>query len=469
MVNILIIDDEISMLKGLEYNLQDEPGFQVYTASCLEKAIDIMEREEFDLVICDLMLPKIEDGLEVMRIAKNQIYNPSLLAMTAFDTAENAMEAMNAGADDFVAKGFHAGELVIRIKNMLDKRRYLEKIAFENRILKESLKKQYNDFKIVGNSEATQNLIKKIRKIADDGNSTCLIYGESGTGKDLVARTIHLLSKRNQAPFVPINCAAIPENLIESELFGHEKGSFTGAINTQQGKFEQARDGVIFLDEISELSKNMQVRLLRILEERSFYRIGGKKVINVDVMVLAATNVDLFELVKKNKFREDLYYRLNVININTPPLRERKEDIPDLALFFIEKLNKERNKNIKISKPAINLLKDCSFRGNVRELRNIIEDAFVFCSGNSIELQNLKILKGQHRNDSEENESFINENYSNYLDLPYHDSILEFEKSYFKRLLYNNMWNLTKSAEKAKISREWLSKKIKNIGLRKQM
>lgn len=467
MPNILIVDDEISMLKGIEYNLQDVPGFQVYTAPDVEQATEIIEKEELDLVISDLMLPKIENGLEVMRVANAQSYNPSVLAMTAFDTAENAVEAMNAGADDFISKGFNSDELVVRINNLLEKRRYLEKIAFENKILKDSLKQQYNDFKIVGQSEVTQNLIKKIRKIAEDGNSTCLIYGESGTGKDLIARTIHILSKRNHSPFVPINCAAIPENLIESELFGHERGSFTGAINTQHGKFEQASDGIIFLDEISELSKKMQVRLLRVLEERCFYRIGGKKIINIDVMVLAATNVDLFELVKNNKFREDLYYRLNVINIYASPLRERTEDIAELANFFVEKLNKDRNKNIKISKLVLNILKDYSFRGNVRELRNIIEDAFVFCSGNVIEPRNLTLLQNKYDIDSVLDKNNGNDNSPDYLDLPYHNSLAVFEKSYFRRLLSQNLWNLTKSAEKAQISREWLSKKIKNVGLKK--
>jgi DNA-binding NtrC family response regulator len=467
MPNILIVDDEISMLKGIEFNLQDQPGYQVYISSEKESAIEIIEDEDLDLVISDLMLPRIEHGLEVIRVAKLQSYNPSVLAMTAFDTAENAIEAMNAGADDFISKGFNVDELVVRINNLIDKRKYLEKIAFENKILKDSLKQQYNDFRIVGQSEVTQNLIKKIRKIAEDGNSTCLIYGESGTGKDLIARTIHMLSKRNLAPFVPINCAAIPENLIESELFGHEKGSFTGAINTQHGKFEQAQDGVIFLDEISELSKKMQVRLLRVLEERSFYRIGGKKLIEIDVMVLAATNIDLIEMVKKNKFREDLFYRLNVINIYAPPLRERKEDIAELSNFFIEKLNNDRNKKIKISKQTLNILKDYSFRGNIRELRNIIEDAFVFCTGNTIEPKNLTLLQNRFGMDINSDEDTEKNNLPEYFDLPYHSSLIEFEKSYFKRLLDKNLWNLTKSAEKAKISREWLSKKIKNIGLKK--
>jgi DNA-binding NtrC family response regulator len=469
MPNILIVDDEISMLKGIEYILQNVPGFKNFTAPNLDQAIEIMEKEDLDLVISELMLPKIEEGLEVIRKAKSHSYNPSLLIMTAFDTAENAIEAMKAGADDFISKGFSADELIVRINNILEKRRYLEKIAFENKILKDSLKQQYNDFKIVGQSKGTQDLIKKIKKIADDGNSTCLIHGESGTGKDLIARTIHLLSKRNLAPFVPINCAAIPDNLIESELFGHEKGAFTGAINTQHGKFEQATNGIIFLDEISELSKKMQVRLLRVLEERSFYRIGGKKLINIDVMVLAATNVDLFKMVKKNKFREDLYYRLNVINIYTPPLRERKEDIAELAIFFIEKLNQERNKNIKISKQALNILKDYSFRGNVRELRNIIEDAFVFCTENVIEPCNLTLIQNKYEIEADLNDNIANDNSPIYIDQPYHNSLVEFEKSYFEKLLRHNYWNLTKAAEKAQISREWLSKKIKSVGLKKKM
>jgi DNA-binding NtrC family response regulator len=467
MRNILIVDDEVSMLKGLEFNLQDFPGYSVFTASTLDEAIEKIENEELDLVISDLMLPKMEDGLEVIRFAKTKIYNPSVLAMTAFDTAENAMLAMGAGADDFISKGFAVDELVVRMNNLVDKKRYFEKIAFENKILKESLRKQYNDFKIVGQSDATKKLIKKIRKIADDANTTCLIYGESGTGKELVARSIHLMSKRNHAPFVPINCAAIPENLIESELFGHEKGSFTGAINIQQGKFELAHDGIIFLDEISELSKKMQVRLLRVLEDRSFYRIGGKKLINVDVMVLTATNVDLLEMVKTKKFREDLYYRLNVTNIFTPPLRDRKEDIPELAKFFIEKLNKERNKNIKLASKTLNLLKDYTFRGNVRELRNILEDAFVFCNGKTIEPGNLSLIQSNFENNTAIEENFPFSISPSILNLPYYSSLQEFEKNYFTNLLNQNMWNFTKAAERAQISREWLSKKIKSIGLRK--
>jgi len=467
MPNILIVDNEISVLKGIEHNLKNLSGFNISTASNLPQAVEILEKEEIDIILSELILPKIKDGIEFIQIAKSKNYNPSILIMTAFDTAKNALEAMEAGADDFISKGFSADELLVRINNLLGKRRNFEKISFENKILKESLKQQYHDFKIVGHSQVTQDLTNKIQKIAEDGNSTCLIYGESGTGKDLVARTIHLLSKRNHAPFVPINCAAIPDNLIESELFGHEKGSFTGAINTQQGKFEQARDGIIFLDEISELSKKMQVRLLRVLEDGSFYRIGGKKLINVDVMILAATNVDLFNMVKNNKFREDLYYRLNVINIFTPSLRERKEDIPELAHFFIEKLNKDRNKNVKISKQALNILKDYSFRGNVRELRNIIEDAFVFCNGKTIEPKNLSLLQRKYTDDYSNGENNLIGLPATVLNLPFSSSLQEFEKTYFKRLLNIHLWNYTKAAKQAQISREWLHKKVKIIGLKK--
>ena len=360
MFRILIVDDDQTMLKAIEFNLEDHPDYELKTASDCNTAKRILEHGEFDLVVSDLMIPEVEDGEEIVRQAKSMWYRPFVLTMTAFESWENAVKVMKAGADDFISKGFGLDELTLRIENLLKKKHRINHLEFEN-------------------------------KIAADAQSTCLIIGETGTGKDLVARNIHALSPRRDAPFVPINCAAIPENLIESELFGHERGSFTGAVTAKKGKFEIANGGVIFLDEIGELPLTLQVRLLRILEERSFYRIGGKVPINVDIMILAATNKNLNSLVKEGDFRQDLFYRLNVITIEVPPLRKRRHDIPLLTQFFLDKFMRERNKNIRLSEDALKMLIQYNFPGNVRELRNIIEDAFVLCEGNMINSENLSI------------------------------------------------------------------------------
>ena len=341
MYQILIADDELAMLKGIQFNLQDNSDFEVFTASDRQSAIDILKSNEIDIVVSDLMMPDIADGLAVMKSAKEQWYKPSVLAMTAFETVENAVMAMQAGADDFISKGFGIDELSFRVENMLKKKQEVDYLANENRILRETIQQHYSDYKIVGRSKQIVDLHNRIQKIAADATATCLIQGESGTGKELIARAIHASSKRRDKPFVPINCAAIPENLIESELFGYEKGAFTSAYSTKPGKFENAKGGIIFLDEIGELPLSLQVRLLRVLEERSFYRIGGKRPIDIDVMILSASNKDLHEQVQKGLFREELYFRLDVIKIEVPPLRERKEDIKVLAQFFLDRFNKE--------------------------------------------------------------------------------------------------------------------------------
>ncbi len=465
MNRILIVDDELSMLRGIEFHLQENSNYEILTASDRKTAIQLLESNEIDLVVSDLMLPDIEDGLTIMRTARKQWYQPGVLAMTAFESVENAVAAMKAGADDFVSKGFGLDELSLRIDNMLKKKKQVEQLSIENQILRETIRKQFNDFKIIGESPSMMALMRKVQKVAADARTTCLIQGESGTGKDLVARTIHALSVRRNAPFVPINCAAIPENLIESELFGYEKGSFTGAYNTKQGKFEHARGGIIFLDEISELPLNLQVRLLRVLEERSFYRIGGKNPIDVDLMVISATNSDLKEMVSSGRFREDLYFRLNVVTIMVPPLRERQEDIRRLALFFLEKFNRERNRQLKFSENALRQLESYDYPGNVRELRNIIEDAFVFTEGPYVQSENLTFRKsmGEEETDNNSPQLRISKNFHRLI---YKDALDIFDRHYFQQLLGENFWNISISSRKAEITREWLSKKIKKLGLK---
>lgn len=465
MFRLLIVDDDQTMLKGIELNLEDHSDYNVKTASDRNTAIDLLKEHEFDLVVSDLMVPEVKDGQAIVREAKSMWYRPFVLTMTAFESWENAVSTMKAGADDFISKGFGLDELTMRIENLLKKKRQIDHLEFENRILKETIQLQYSDYKIIGQAPIIKKLVAKLNKVAADAQSTCLIFGETGTGKDLVARNLHALSPRRDEPFVPINCAAIPENLIESELFGHERGSFTGAHTAKQGKFEIANGGVIFLDEIGELPLTLQVRLLRILEERSFYRIGGKVPIDVDIMILAATNKDLSKLVKEGDFREDLFYRLDVITIEVPPLRKRKQDIPLLTQFFLEKFNRERNKTIELSDDAMQVLIQYNFHGNVRELRNIIEDAFVLCEDNLITPDNLSIRpESLHKKEQKNTKEFSIS--KNLIHQKYETAISQFEKEYFTRMLELNDWNTRWAAEKAGISREWLSKKIKKLNIR---
>jgi two-component system response regulator AtoC len=469
MYNILIVDDQQTMLKGIEFDLQENKNYKIFTAADKDTALQILVKNELDLIVSDLMLPAIEDGLEVIQTAKTQWYRPAIIAMTAFETIDNAVKAMQAGADDFISKGFGLDELYFRINNIFCKKKEINRLFIENQILRETLQQHYSDYQIIGKSKTMLELINKMKKVALDAKATCLIEGESGTGKDLIARVIHTLSNRRNAPFVPVNCAAIPETLIESEFFGHEKGAFTGAHIAKQGKFELANGGIIFLDEIGELPFNLQVRLLRVLEERNFYRIGGKNPINIDVMILAASNRNIANLVKTGKFREDLFFRLNVINIWIPPLRDRKDDIRPLALFFLEKFNKERKKNLRFSEKSLLLLESYDFKGNVRELRNIIEDAYVFCEGNVIKPEDLslkKIKEQDYLTPSFDNNTQIR--YEDFCQLTHKEAIAKFESQYFLKLLNSHYWNINETAKKAAITREWLSKKIKHLKLKER-
>ena len=464
MYRLLVVDDEITMLKGIQFHYQDNLNYELFTASDKEQAIRLLEENEFDIIVSDLMLPSVDDGLQVIRSAKDQDYQPVVLAMTAFETVENAVACMKNGADDFVSKGFGLDELSLRIENILKRKNKFLQLSIENQILKEAIQQQYSNFEIIGKSQKMQDLLKKVRRLAADAKSTCIITGESGTGKDLIARSIHAISKRKDAPFVPINCAAIPENLIESELFGHEKGAFTGAYTNVKGKFELANGGIILLDEIGELPLPLQVRLLRVLEERSFYRVGGKHAIDIDVMVIAATNQNLADLVKKGHFREDLFFRLNVISLFIPPLRERKEDIRPLALFFLQKFNRERKKDIIMSETSLEQLESYDYRGNVRELRNIIEDAFVFCNGKEITPDNLPMPNSKYRQERVKQ----HENIKTTLHTMTHREAMEIlEKEYFQVLLERHFWNYKKAAQTANLTREWLMKKAKLLGIRK--
>ena len=375
MEKILIVDDEQSMRDVLSIMLT-RAGYTVTAASDGEEAIASLEKELFDLVITDLKMPKV-GGLEILKAVKEASPESVVLIITAFATAESAVEAMKMGAYDYLTKPFEVEEVQLIIRNALEKRR----LSTENLLLKREIAGQASLAKIIGQSEAIQKVFEVIRKVADT-KSNVLICGESGTGKELVARAIHANSSRTRMPFVSINCSALPEPLLESELFGHMKGSFTGAISTKAGLFEMAHGGTIFLDEIAETTPATQVKLLRVIQEREFRRIGGTKDVKIDIRIIAATNRDLEKAVADGSFREDLYYRLDVIPINLPALRDRVEDIPMLAQHFLEQFSRASGKPVlKLTPEAGRLLDTHEWRGNVRELENLIERVVAFAEG----------------------------------------------------------------------------------------
>jgi DNA-binding NtrC family response regulator len=376
---ILIIEDEAKMRRLLELNL-GEDGFTTFSAGDAETGLKLLREHAVDLVLTDLKLPGM-NGLEFLQTIKRQNAALPVVVMTAFGSVETAVEAMKAGASDYVLKPFSLTEMRMVIRKELDVRNLRE----ENRSLREALGKRYSHPNIVARSAKMQEVLATLERVAPT-NSTVLLGGESGVGKDLIARAIHEKSRRASGPFLKINSTAIPENLLESELFGYEKGAFTGAAASKPGKFELADKGTLFLDEIGDVPPATQVKLLRVLQEREFERLGGTKTIKVDVRLIAATNRDLRAALEEKTFREDLYYRLNVVPIDIAPLRERKEDIPELAELFVTRFAGDSGKAIEsISPDAMKILVNYHWPGNVRELQNIVERACALAKGSVLE------------------------------------------------------------------------------------
>jgi len=372
---ILIVEDEARMRRLLDLDL-GEAGYQTFSAADAEKGLDLLRREQIDLVLTDLKLPGL-GGLEFLQAAKRLNGALPVVVMTAYGSVETAVEAMKAGASDYILKPFSLAEMRLVVQKELDVRRLRE----ENRSLREALGRQYSYPNIDARSAKMQEVLALAERVAATP-STVLIGGESGVGKDLIAHLIHQRSSRASGPFVKINSTAIPENLLESELFGYEKGAFTGATTSKPGKFELADKGTLFLDEIGDIPLAIQVKLLRVLQEREFERLGGTRTIKVDVRLIAATNRDLRAALEQGTFREDLYYRLNVVPIDIPPLREHREDIPDLANLFLSRLAQKSQKNLEGIKPeALRKLMDFHWPGNVRELENIVERACALATG----------------------------------------------------------------------------------------
>ena len=376
---ILIVDDEKNTREGLKKGLA-RPGYEILLAASGEEALEDLKGTNIDLVLTDLKMPGL-GGMDLLKVVREIQPGVPVIMMTAYGSERTAVEAMKAGAYDYVAKPLNLEELAIIIERALSRRR----IEADNVNLRSRLSEHYGFEKIIGNTPEMKAVFDVISQIAPT-RSMVLIEGESGTGKELIAHAIHEGSPRKNGPFVAVHCAALSESLLESELFGHEKGAFTGATRRHIGRFEKADGGTLFLDEVSAIRPEMQVKLLRVLEDHKFERVGGSATIEVNVRLIAATNQDLFAMVKRGTFRDDLYYRLNVVLIKLPPLRERKDDIPLLATAFMRELSEENSKDMRSISPAvIDALLAYDWPGNVRELRNVVESMVVLCPGTVLE------------------------------------------------------------------------------------
>ena len=452
MKNVLIVDDEVGVRESLKMILKND--YEVFLAKNAEETFHQIKENSPDVVLLDIILPDL-DGLRVLERIKQKEPETIVIMITATKTIKTAVEAMKLGAYDYVTKPFDVDELRLLISRALS----TQSLRKEVKYLREEIDRNHDFEKIIGNSQPMKDIFKVIGQIANS-KSTVLIMGESGTGKELISRAIHYNSNRKDFPFVAINSAAIPETLIESELFGHEKGAFTNAIERKMGRFEIAHQGTLFLDEIGELSLATQAKILRFLEEREFNRVGGAKTIKVDVRLITATNRDLKQMIKTGGFREDLYYRINVVPIVIPPLRERKEDIPPLLNHFFKKLNQEHHKNVKgLAKEAVELLADYEWPGNVRELENLIERVIALTSNEYIQTDELPL-------------SFKNTCKLNGL----RDSILngkvslsmaedQFEKEIILDALKRNNFIQSHAAEMLGISRRILKYKMDKLGI----
>ena len=439
-ISILIVDDEESVRDSL-FNWFTEDGFRVECAENAKKALSMLESDYFDIILADIKMPGM-DGLEMLRRIKSLKTESIIIVMTAFATVDTAVKALKDGAFDYVTKPFDPDDLTHLIRNATKQ----ISLTTENETLKKKIVSLENVEDLIGKSEAMKQVLREIESVAQT-NSSVIITGESGTGKELVARAIHANSPRKFFPFVSVHCGALTESLLESELFGHEKGAFTGAMFNRKGRFEMADSGSIFLDEIATISTKMQVELLRVLETKSFIRVGGNKEITSDFRVICATNRDLKNMVEKGTFREDLFYRLNVVNIHIPPLRNRIEDIPMLVDYFINKYCTSMNRQlISIDPSALKRLQEFNFPGNIRELENMIERAIVVGNGKRISLNDLPLEKTIVTSSAE--------------------SLDEFEKTYILQILNKYSWNISRSANALKVDRVTLYNKIKKYDLK---
>ena len=450
--SILVVDDEEAIRTSLRSILEDE-GYDVSVAANGLEALKIYGTDPPDLMILDIWMPEM-DGLETLRRVKEFVPMTQVMMISGHGSIETAVKAIKLGAYDYIEKPLSLENVTLRVKHALEQFR----LAQENRSLRTKVQQK---FELVGQSPAMQRL-RELIETAGPTNSRVLIGGENGTGKELVARAIHMHSTRSDHPFVAVNCAAIPETLIESELFGHEKGSFTGATSMKRGQFEQADGGTLFLDEIGDMSLNTQAKVLRALQEQQFTRVGGTKLMKVDVRVLAASNKDLEKEIGKGQFREDLYYRLNVVPIVVPPLRERREDIPALVQHFMKMHVEEQGLRMKeVSSEAMTVFQHYEWPGNIRELRNLIERLMIMVPGFVIDASQAALsLQGRTAGVAPTGNQAANPLLTKFYD-SLRDARNAFEKEYISRKLREHHWNISRTAEDLKIERSHLHRKIK--------
>ncbi len=451
MQSILIVDDEKSIRDSLTGILQDE-GLSPISVESGEAAIAKVSEEKPDLILLDIWMPGM-DGMETLTRIRNIYPDQLVVIMSGHGTIETAVKATKLGAYDFIEKPLSLEKVLLCIQNAVK----VGQLVAENRELKAQISKEHE---MIGSSKPIKELKEQI-KIAAPTSGWILITGENGTGKELVARAIHHNSKRSNKPFVEVNCAAIPEELIESELFGHEKGSFTGATTQRRGKFDQAHQGTLFLDEIGDMSLKTQAKVLRILQEQKFERVGGNKTIEVDVRVIAATNKDLDKEIIAGNFREDLYYRLNVIPFHVPALRDRRADIPRLATHFLEYFCSQESRESKVlDNEAMQVIKNYAWPGNVRELKNLIERLVIMSPGSTIALSQLpQSISYKHQSTATGNGSI------NVIANTFRTAKEEFEKLFLLQKLEENDWNISRTAEVTEIERSNLHLKIKAYGI----
>ncbi|HON88472.1 MAG TPA: sigma-54 dependent transcriptional regulator [Spirochaetia bacterium] len=443
---ILIADDEKNIRNGIAEYLEAE-GYETLTAEDGKEAISIINKGSVDLVITDLKMPNV-NGMEVLNYVVSHFPTMPVIILTGHGTVEDAVQAMRIGAFDFISKPLNLEHLVMLIQRALER----QELSRKNSELSQELARTKVSKLLIGKSASMHEVLNAVNRAAPT-RANVLITGESGVGKEVIADSIHELSNRKDKPFIKVHCAALPEALLESELFGYEKGAFTGAVNRKRGRFELAHEGTLFLDEIGEINQNIQIKLLRVIQEKKFERIGGEQTIEVDVRIIAATNKDLKKEVEAGRFREDLYYRLNVVNIHVPPLRERKDDIPMLAQAFLEEFCKENKKQIHGFEPAARaLLFSYSWPGNIRELRNVIESAVVMTTHTIITVED---LPPSIRNSSEQP----------FIRIPLGTSLEEAEKIIIRDTLMANKFNKSKTAELLGIGRKTLYQKINDYNL----
>ncbi len=442
MIRVLVVDDEEPLRRLLKKELSRK-GFSAEVVSDGGQALDLLKNSTYDVILLDIMMPGV-NGIEVMKKLREDSSAPAIIVLTGKATVETAVEAMKNGAYDYLTKPYKLDELIIIINRAYE----FSRLRIKNQLLEQELIRKETPFEFIGKSRQLREILSLIKKIAPT-DSPVFIQGESGTGKELIANTIWHYSKRNRVPLVALNCATLSETLIESEIFGHEKGAFTNAYQTKHGIVEVADRGTLFLDEIAEMPLGLQAKLLRFLDSGEFRRVGGNKILNVNVRVIAATNKNLTDLIKAGHFREDLYYRLNVINITLPPLRERKEDIPELSRFFLKKYSHKLSKSVSdFAREVLDLFNSYDWPGNVRELENIIERAVILSDSAQIGKEDVSIPAVHAGREA-----------------PAASSLEEMEKEHIQKVLHEAEGNQSKASQILGIDRKTLYLKLKKYGI----